>query len=287
MIVIAHEGGGGKGAFGAGALEVIEEAGIKIGGWEGVSVGALNGAGWSVGGAALLRRVWFGIAERDVFIRKNAAGMAWRVLVQGRRSVYDFAPLGRTIRKHLGPGPYPGVRVGTVDTRRRPWRFQMEPADADSVLASASMPIVAEPVNGRLDGGIAHAMPIKAALERGADRIICILCTPREVREQEPDEPGNAWEVGTGSLELALHTATVSDIDGAFQRNERIRLAQKCGEPVPTAADGRPYRYANITVIEPPEPLGGTLDFSQTSIRRRYELGRRAARDQLGTREAA
>ena len=83
------------------------------------------------------------------------------------------------------------------------------------------------------------------------------------LREPRPTKP-------TGqSIEL-------SSIGGPFT------LVGADGQPFSSAKlNGKPYRYCPITVLEPVNPMGDTLDFSQESIQRRMRHGEEVARATL------
>jgi predicted acylesterase/phospholipase RssA len=63
-VASSSEGGGAKGAWQFGALEALDEAGIKFDYVAGTSVGALNGALWAAGRLDLGRELWRSAAGR-------------------------------------------------------------------------------------------------------------------------------------------------------------------------------------------------------------------------------
>jgi hypothetical protein len=46
--------------------------------------------------------------------------------------------------------------------------------------------------------------------------------------------------------------------------------------------NGKALKYYECKIIEPEEPLGGTLDFSQASIQQSFKMGVKRAREVLG-----
>ena len=63
---IVLEGGGAKGAYQVGAWKALREAGVKIKGIAGTSVGALNGALMCMGDLELAERVWSNLTYSQV-----------------------------------------------------------------------------------------------------------------------------------------------------------------------------------------------------------------------------
>jgi NTE family protein len=274
------QGGGGKGAFQAGVLEVLDRFGFRFSWLFGVSVGALNVAGYAVGGVQLLQRVWSRLRESDVFVKHGWSGILWR-LVRGKRSIYDFSPLLKTIRRELaGDGPYLDARAGTVELTTG--RYVSGPATAETVFASASMPVYAEPVKGHVDGGVRHVTPLAEAIDCGAEEIVVVLCSPRAL--PAADEPANVLEVALRSLEIAMHEIATADIRETMRVNDLV-LEYAGRGAVPCSPSGVPYRYVPIHVIEPAAPLGGTLDFARNVLDQRYAAGRAAAFQFLGLKE--
>jgi NTE family protein len=155
-------GGGAKGSFQVGALRELERYGVQdFDAVYGVSVGALNAAGYVRGGVNLLESVWFGIREQDVHKKHSWPGILWRV-ARGKLGVYDNTPLLATIRRYMGDGPLP-ARVGYVDLRDGEYRSV--PATPMSVWASSTIPVVWEPMDGHfVDGGVRNMTPLAEAL---------------------------------------------------------------------------------------------------------------------------
>jgi NTE family protein len=62
--------------------------------------------------------------------------------------------------------------------------------------------------------------------------------------------------------------------------NDLVRQGQEAGLEL-KKPNGQPYRYCPITLIEPAQSLGDTLDFSQTAIQERLRHGEETARTLL------
>jgi predicted acylesterase/phospholipase RssA len=61
------EGGGAKGAWQFGALQALDEAGMKFDYVAGTSVGALNGALWATGCLDLGKELWASLSSSKIF----------------------------------------------------------------------------------------------------------------------------------------------------------------------------------------------------------------------------
>ena len=102
---VVLEGGGAKGAFQIGAWRALSEAGIRIRGISGVSVGALNGALMCMGDLSLAEKLWATIGYSQILGRepesgslKGTAGELKRFLKE--RGI-DTAPLKSLIRETI------------------------------------------------------------------------------------------------------------------------------------------------------------------------------------------
>ena len=275
-------GGGTKGAFQAGVLEVLVLwYGQHFEDLHGVSVGALH-----VGllGAFLhdqpiaiarMRELWENLNERDVHT-KYSWPMVIARLALGKQGIYDNTPTQRLILKHIGEGPLPAT-VGLVDVESG--EYCAVPATAKTMWASATMPLIWPLVDGHLvDGGVRHVTPLAEAIDAGVDEITVVRCN---MRKTEPaPRPRNALEVAKRALDIAMNEIETNDISETQRINELVRQAEAQGT-VLLKADGTPYRYIPLTVIEPPQPLGDTLDFRLEKLLWRMELGRAAARRTL------
>lgn len=280
-------GGGAKGAFQVGAERVLREEGGFV--WErvlGVSVGALNGALLGQERPGDLAEVWRTIREEDVHRRYPWLVVAFRVGILGKRSLYDNRPLRATIQRHLAGRPFRvPVHVGRVSLASG--LFELVGSDRpeaeflDAVWESATMPVVWEPVGpeARVDGGIRNVTPLGDALAFRPTEIVVILASPRAIQPVPP--PRDILQVALRALpDIAIDEILVSDVREFVRIN---RLVLQAAEQGATLRDesGRPYRHAEITLIEPAASLGDTLDFSPEAIRARLAAGEEAARKVL------
>jgi NTE family protein len=286
-------GGGAKGAFQVGAERVLrEERGYR---WErifGVSVGALNGTMLGQERHRELADVWRSIEEGDVYRKYGWPQVAFRIAFLGKLGLYDHTALRRTIDRHAAGHRFRiPVHVGRVSlvtgryelvTSDRP-----EPEFLDAVWQSATMPIIWEPIGPQayVDGGLRNITPLGDALELNPTEVVVIVASPNDV--ESIARPRSIVEVATRSLaDITLNEILIDDVREFVRINHLVKQAADRGVEL-RSEDGRPYRYVQITVVQPRGSLGDTLDFAQESIRRRFALGEIAAREATAVPAAA
>jgi NTE family protein len=190
-------GGGTFGATQVGMLRALVESGISADLVVGVSVGALNGAGYAAcpdrSGVDELAQLWQGLTAEQIYPRDRLHG-PWRYF-QSRPSVYSPEGLRSVISQFL---PYRDLADAAVPVHvvaaalpgvTERW-FDRGPA-VDVLAASAALPGLYPPVvlDGEqlIDGGVVDNVPIRRAVELGARRIFVLLAAPHE--RTWPDRP--------------------------------------------------------------------------------------------------
>lgn len=244
-------GGGAKGAWQAGAMCALQRKGEYPDYLFGTSVGALNAACYTFGGIDSLFEVWSCITKTsDIFARRwNPFG----------NSFFDSSPLKKLIKKVVGQKQKTGATayacyadLWTGETR---YANSAQMDFQDFVLASASLPVICPPVDGRfVDGGVTEPCPLKQAVRMGADEITVILCSSLVLYEKRP----------VGKMEIALRTLDCACAE--LVRNDVSLAITRNSDP--------DYRKIDIRVIQP-EPLWtmGTLEFNQDSISQAFVAG--------------
>ncbi len=141
--------------------------------------------------------------------------------------------------------------------------------DTKWLIASASMPLVSQPVKvaGRkmLDGGMSDSIPLRFMEGQGYEKNIVILTQPKAYKKKEPAYMP-AVRVG-----LRKHPNIVHAIETRPKRyNDELRYIY-----------GR-AREGAAFVIQPPARLGiGPICHDRDELRRVYDIGRKAAEDRL------
>jgi NTE family protein len=161
------------------------------------------------------------------------------------------------------------------------------PGLAQAILASTVMPIIWEPVDvspehqSMVDGGVRNISPIGDVLEAEPDEVVIINCSP-ESSDVLPMPPANIGKIGLRTLDLLLNELFRSDMSEFIRINHLVQQAAAHGVTLYHPKSGKPLKYYDCKIIEPEEPLGDTLDFSQPSVQRSLKAGLERARQVLG-----
>jgi NTE family protein len=275
-------GGGAKGAFQVGAERVLrEELGFH---WErifGVSVGALNATILAQQEYERLREIWMTIREENVYRKYPWPIVALRVGFLRKLGLYDDTPLRDLIRRHAAGRPFLiPAHVGRVSLISG--EYELIPSTApdflEAVWHSATMPVIWEAIgpHALVDGGLRNVTPLGDALDYQPTEIVVIACSGARIEPAKP--PTSILDVAKRSLtDITINEILANDVQEFIRINDLVRQAHEANLTL-KKPDGTPYRYCPITVIEPTEPLGDTLDFSPDSLQRRMRLGEQAAR---------
>lgn len=292
-------GGGSRGAFEAGVVAAVEDAGIEVCAVSGTSAGAVNAAGLAAGfDADRLLALWTSIEDRDVY---RIRGDVWNLLrpsalwgpgswserllrAVGWTWLWDWSPLRRTLvdifdgeRIRLD-GPCPLV-VSTVEvTTGRLIRYASaappRPRDdlvvvaptVDHLVASAAIPLLFKP--GRLgdaafwDGGIVANTPVAPVLSWQPDAVIVVTTTT--LRRPAP-EPAS----------LADAVSLLVDTVQRFTLEADLRMVEQVNRLVAAAPTGTDRRAVDVLLVEPAGlDLGDGLRFDPEQARRAFEAGR-------------
>lgn len=189
------EGGGLRGIFTAGVLDVLLDENIHIDGAIGVSAGALFGVNFpsKQKGRALRYNKKYAKDKRYMGLHS--------LLTTGNIVNRDFAyyelpttldPFDQKAFKQSGMDFW--VTVTNVETGE-PEYIKITNAfeQMEAFRATSSMPIVSKivEIEGKkyLDGGISDSIPVQKFIEMGYDKIIVILTRPLEYRKQ----PSSMW----------------------------------------------------------------------------------------------
>jgi len=277
--------GGAKGAFQVAAERVLREVhGYQ---WErifGVSVGALNATLLGQGAYRELQELWLNLREEDVYRKFSWPVVAFRVGLQRKLGLYDDRPLRRLIEKHAAGRPFViPAHVGRVSLQSG--EYELVPSTApdflDAVWHSATMPVIWEAIGPQafVDGGLRNVTPLGDALEHNPREIVVIACSGPRIEPVKP--PTSLLDVAKRSLtDITINEILLNDVQEFIRINDLVRQGHEAGLEL-KKMNGKPYRYCPITVLEPVNPMGDTLDFSQEAIQRRLRHGEEVARATL------
>lgn len=268
------EGGGMRGMFTAGVLDVLQEHGVY--GFDtvwGVSAGAINAASY------LSRQIGRYMRESLAFRDDRRFMSLWSLATTGNIAGADF--MYHAIQDDIDPFDYEtfakrrsrymvvatDVVFGTPDYLE----VRSLPEDIDKVLASASLPVLSRIVEvgerRLLDGGTADSVPVERALAEGADKALAVLTQHREY-------------VKGGANELQpLADRRYSDfpyyLNALRTRAERYNAQREHIWEL--------EREGRVVVIAPSEPVtvGSTSGSDGEGLLRLYLEGRRQATETL------
>jgi NTE family protein len=252
-------------------------------------VGALNGCMLAMQKYDRLFEVWNTISNEQVY---TGGFNIWAIiqLLLGAKSFYGNDPLRRMLKKELELDKIKSdLRIGAVSLVTGDYvEFRADsPGLADAILASTVMPIIWTPVDisplyqSMVDGGVRNISPIGDVLEAEPDEVVIINCSP-ETSDLLTHPPANIVKIGMRTLDILLNELFRSDMSEFVRINYLVNEAGAQGVVLHHPVSGRPLKYYDCKIIEPVEPLGDTLDFSQESVQRSLKAGVERARDVLG-----
>lgn len=195
------EGGGAKGAYQIGAWKALKEAGVKIKGVSGTSVGALNGALICMDDVDRAIKVWENISYSQVMsvedkfmdgiIKKDYVNLSPMEILKNSllylsNGGIDIAPLRTLINDNIDEDK---LRLGNPELYFQTFSVtELKGLDIDAslveeghmgdmLLASAYYPVFKkEKINGSrlIDGAVFNNVPVDALIKRGYEDIISI-----------------------------------------------------------------------------------------------------------------
>ena len=196
------EGGGAKGAYQIGAWKALKEAGVKIKGVSGTSVGALNGALICMDDLERAENLWANITYSQIinvddelmgrlfdksqmkpeFLRETLKEI-FRMLGEGGM---DITPLRRLIEENIdedlirkSPVEFYSCTYSLTDRKELNVDMKTVPEGQmkDMLLASAYLPgFKNEKLHGKtyVDGGATNVLPMDVLLEHGYQDLILL-----------------------------------------------------------------------------------------------------------------
>lgn len=234
-----------------------------------------------------------------------------------RDAVYDTDPLRELVEQKLRPEMFqwlseeraPHCYV-TYTNYRTGQLVHASPGDPGitredfiaAVIASASIPIALEParIDGDIcyDGGVREILPMKHAIELGAERILPVTLSPPELPRAQSGL-GRIDRVATRTLDIMTHETVLNDAHLAELINIAVRARRDLQETFSEDAGARqrieqilarpeygPLFDTNNRLVEivaglqPDERLtDNSLEFDPEQMRRWIEMGEEKARE--------
>lgn len=201
------EGGGVKGAYEAGILDVLCAAGANFDGAAGTSIGAINSALYVEGGVELVTRMWAEVWAgtvmdiddeillkiKDKNVDKDVVTYLSKRFVKMRKLLknsYDKTEKFFSQKVHEDRMRSSGKQLGLVAyclTDRRPVELLMDEVPegklVDFLVASATFPIFPpKDIDGKkyIDGGVYDNMPINLLARGGFEKALVIRTNPAD-----------------------------------------------------------------------------------------------------------
>lgn len=189
------EGGGLRGIYTVGVLDIFMDNNIKVDGILGVSAGALFGVNYPSGqrGRGLRYNLEYAkdpryMGFRNLITTGNIVGKDFAYYdIPFNRDVFDEEAFEKSgmdfyaVVTNVETGKAEYIKIDNVFE-------QME-----AFVATSSMPLVSKivEIDGKkyLDGGCADSIPVKKCMEMGYDKVVVILTRPLEYRKKKE----NGW----------------------------------------------------------------------------------------------
>ena len=272
MTGLVLEGGGHRGIYTAGVLDVFIENKIMVDGVIGVSAGAIHGASFVAG------QVGRSVRYTEKYCNNKDYMSFYSLLKTGDLFNEEFCY--RLLPEQLDPFDNIGFEKATipyytvctdVNTGKAVYHQckSLRGEEMKWLQASASMPLVARNVeiDGQLllDGGIADSIPVKKFQEMGFEKNIVVL-TQEEGYVKKPNKMMHVI-----SMKYKKYPEFVESVKNRHnvynESTEYLKNLEIAG---------------NALVIRPSQkPMASRLEKDPAKIRLTYELGRRDALNAL------
>jgi NTE family protein len=247
-------GGGRQGAAEVGMLSALVGAGIVPDLVLGTSIGAINGVAIAQdptsSGVDRLRSLWADVERSGMFGGSFVDRV--RHIAATRTSLHSNEPLRRLLDHVVGDARIEDLAVrfqcvaACIETAEATW-FDRGPI-TDRVLASCAVPglLPSVEVEGRhyLDGGVVDSIPVRRAIELGADRIFVLQVG----RIEEPlTVPRRPHEVALVAFEIARRHSFATAM-AARPEGVEVHVLPTGGNPV-RFNDLRQLRYRDFSDV--------------------------------------
>lgn len=272
MTSLILEGGGMRGMFTAGVIDVLMEQGLTFQGAVGVSAGACFGV--NIKSGQIGRAIRYQLAMVG---NKEYMGIT-SLLKTGNLVNADYAyhvvPTQIDIfdTKAFAAHPMEFIVVCTDVHTGQPVYHRLEDIDYDElewIRASASLPLVAQPVavDGQLllDGGLSDSIPLKFMQTRGYTRNVVVLTQPLGYRKPQAR---NLWVMRWPTRHYPKVLECLRHRPDAYNAQLDYALSE--------AEHGRAFLIAPPTTLEI-----GRLELKADKIKHIYSLGRQAALERI------
>ncbi|PAX06535.1 patatin-like phospholipase family protein [Sphingomonas lenta] len=296
-IAAALSGGGSKGAFQVGVLAELEDIGVRVDAFAGVSTGAIQAMAGAMEAVPQLVADWSSIRRnRDIHFRRLLPIV----------SKYNSDALLERIRRFAnanGPVKRP-LRVGVVSLQSGEFRLidglGMEPDQlARWVYASCMVPVEYAPVEREryvrdttqwVDGGARTVTPLAVAAAFEPRGVLMIRAHPTPTVAYDGRRFGTILDIGKRAIDVLQSEVSLNDMAGLELGNafhamrERIESGlASCGAPPDVAEMMRceldrladDFGLVRVFPIRPEHEYSATNNYHPIDIAAAIEAGRR------------
>lgn len=255
-------GGGCKGAWEAGVIAQLCAAGIRPDAVYGSSAGALNAAGYAYLGENGLKARWLSVEGKKDVLSPHGWQWLWRwPRLFYAAGIHTTEPLRKELESFIHGVPRCLAVACSVElsTGKLVYTDNSDPvAFAKAVRASSTIPLIMEPVDGQVDGGVREQTPLAKAMQDGYDRYYIILANP------VTPEPMESWKAPRGMFKwYGVLKRSVDDI-----MCHEIFLNDITAQVAAARAAGK-----EVHVYAPAGLVIGTLEFDPIKLKAAFESG--------------
>ncbi len=269
MTGLIIEGGGRRGIFAAGVLDLLAENQISFDYIIGISSGAQAALNFVAGQSERTKQIiippkdgWTGLGLKKMF-----AGDL-------KKMVYEY-PYGRfpfDFKRFFSSPVKTEIVVTSCDTGEAEYFSEKSDENRllDILLASCSLPVLYSKVSidGReyMDGSIADALPYEHAFEMGCDKLIIIMSKPADEQATDYNRYRRTMQMVYGKRYPVFTERLLDRLD---RYNAQAAAMQKYID------EGR------ILAIRPPRTLVGTFEMNREKLENAYRFSYIFAQDKL------
>ena len=273
-VALVLQGGGARGAFTAGVLDVFMENHIVFPYVIGTSAGALNGVNYLSGDIGRSKRV-----TTEVMLDPKFCSIRNRIF---RGSAFNFAYLFHELPKTTlpfnaaayndSPIRFICVSTGYEDGDVAYFEKGVCPEFYKALFSSASLPLISRPVRveGKryFDGGVVAPVPYRKPLDDGYKKLVMIMTRPAGYRRKRK---GNKLVAFISWLLYHRHRQFYVSYKNQNDFYDENYIAAE-----------RLEREGKAFVIYPPEGIHvGRLEKNRESLEALYQAGRQAGEAKL------
>ena len=237
-IGLVLSGGGGKGAYQAGVLKALDDAGIlkNVTAISGASIGAVNAVIYAMQDPELLQKIWDDI-DMDVVFDFDLK------MIKDSRPFFSRDEMNRLFdtyidQKVIKKSKY-DIYFSMTDITEEPYKVKYIKVDNSSeenlkkyLMASTALPVIYEPVlideRKYRDGGICDNNPIEPLYKKGIRKFIIISLSYGKTVDTSAYKDAEFTEISPSHDLGDLLTGTLNFLDD--DKKIKFKLGQKDGE---------------------------------------------------------